>query len=413
MRIAYLDQYFSTPDLPEGTRSYDFALRLARRGHDVHVVTTDRRPGARRRSTLDQGIRVHRLPVQYDHRMTTGRRLRAFASFAVRSIRTARAIKADLVVASSTPLTVAVPAIAAILRRRTPLVFEVRDLWPAVPIAMGVLRSPIARHAAYALERAAYAHSTRVIALSEEMADGIVSAGYPRSCVRTIPNACDPDTFSAPDVSEKRFRDRHEWLGDRPLVVYTGTLGRVNGVSSLVELAAAVLPRRPDIRFACIGDGLEREHVRSRAEQLGVLDVNFYMLPPVPKSQLPDALAAATMATSFVIDVPELAANSPNKVFDVLAAGRPVAVNTDGSLSRLLREAGAGIVLSRDAAAAADQLIEFLEDGERYAKARAAAADLARGPLSRDALFAAFDQVLQEARAEGRVRRALAPRLGP
>lgn len=410
MKIAYLDQYFSTPDLPEGTRSYDFAIRLARLGHEVHVVTTDRRPGAERSTTVLDGVVVERMPIAYEHTMTMSRRLRAFAKFAVLSIRAARAIDADLVVATSTPLTIAIPAIGAQLRRRTPLVFEVRDLWPTVPIAMGLLRSPVARRAAYALERAAYAHSTRVIGLSDEMVDGIVAAGYPRDRVRRISNACDVDTFSGPHVSGERFREAHAWLGDRPLVVYTGTLGRVNGVSALAELAAAVLPKRPDIRFACIGDGVEREEVERRAADLGVLGVNFFLLPPVPKRELPDVLAAATIATSFVVDVPELGANSSNKVFDALAAGRPVAVNIDGSLPRLLQSTGAGLVLSRDASVAAGQLIDFLEDEERYAKARAAAAELAHGALSRDTLFDAFHQVLQEAHAEGRVRIDLAPR---
>jgi glycosyltransferase involved in cell wall biosynthesis len=410
MKIAYLDQYFSTPDLPEATRAYDFAWRLVRDGHEVHVVTTDRRPGAGRRTTVERGITVERLPVPYEHHMSMARRLRSFASFAVRSIRAARAVHADLIVATSTPLTIAIPAIAAQFGRKTPLVFEVRDLWPTVPIAMGLLRSPLLRRAAYALERAAYRHSTRVIALSAEMADGVVDAGYPRDRVRLISNACDPDTFSAPGVSGDRFREQHSWLGDRPLVLYTGTLGRVNAVEAMADIAAAVRPRRPDIRFAIIGDGTEREVVRARAAELGVLDTTFFLLPPMPKQDLPDALAAASVATSFVANIPELGANSSNKVFDALAAGRPVAVNIDGTLPRMLADTGAGLILSRDPADAAGQLIDFLEDEPGHARACAAAAELSTGPLSRDTLYESFAQVLDEALAEGRVRQPLAGR---
>lgn len=409
MRIVYLHQYFRTPEMSGGTRSYEWASRLAARGHDVHVVTSHLPGETLPPAGPDAAFSVHWIPVRYENSMSPRRRLLAFVQFAYRASGIARALNADLVIASSTPLTIVLPALAAMWRRSVPMVFEVRDLWPAVPIAMGALRNPVLRAAATALERLAYRHSTRVIALSEEMADGVAGAGYPRSAVALVPNASDVALFRRDGVDEQaqEFRRSHVWLGDRPLVLYAGALGRANDVSVLAHIAAAAERIMPELRFLVVGAGAEEELVRATARRLGVLNRTFFMLPPQPKKAMPAVLAAATVTTSLFADLPALQANSPNKVFDGLAAARPVAVNNEGSLSRLLRSSGAGIVLPRDPAAAAAELTALVADEQRLRRAREAAGRLGAETFSRDALFPVFERAIDEAAAEGRVVRRL------
>jgi glycosyltransferase involved in cell wall biosynthesis len=413
MRVVYLHQYFVTPSMPGGTRSYEMAVRLASRGHDVQLITSDRSPGAERRVTDEDGVTVHWLPVPYGNEMGTGRRLGAFLDFARRAGGLARRLDPDLLFASSTPLTIALPALQAIAGRPVPLVFEVRDLWPDVPIAMGALRQPGAQQAARLLERTAYRHSTRIIALSEEMRAGVVAAGFPAAATTVIPNGSDVAAFRGRDDEAAAFRARAPWLGERPLVVYAGTLGKVNGLSELVQIAAAARDSAPEVRFLVVGSGAEEPAIRALAESLGVLGVNFFMLPPVPKSEMPAVLNAADLATSFVADIPGLYGESANKLFDAFAAARPVAVNGEGPTADLLRESGAGVVLGREPVAAARTIAQFLGDASRVAAARSAAARLADEHFARDLQFDRFEQVLIEARAEGRVSRALAPRRGP
>jgi glycosyltransferase involved in cell wall biosynthesis len=412
MRIVYLHQYFVTPEMPGGTRSYEWASRLAARGHDVHVVTSDQRPGARARVTVEGGAHVHWIPVPYDNSMSVPRRMLAFLQFAVLAARAARRLRGDVVLATSTPLTIAVPALAAIWGRSTPMVFEVRDLWPDVPIAMGGLRNPLLQRVARALERAAYRSATRVIALSPEMRRGVQRAGFPAEATVLVPNASDVDLFRRPGVEEegRRLRQEHAWLGDRPLVLYAGTLGRVNDVGWLVEVAAQTADLDPEIRFLIVGTGAEWERVSSLAERLGVLGTSLFMLPSQAKEAMPALLAAASITTSPVADIPALAGNSANKVFDGFAAGRPVALNAEGSLGDLLEQTGAGLVLSRDPQVAAKQLVEFLSDPETTARARAVSARLADEAFSRDVLFCEFERAVTEACREGRVVRRLRPR---
>lgn len=411
MRITYLHQYFNTPDMPGGTRSYEMARRLVAAGHEVHLVTSQR--DERRASTGDwllteeAGIRVHWTPVPYSNRLSYRERLRAFLSFAWRSARRAASLGGDMVFATSTPLTIAIPAVYAARKNKIPMVFEVRDLWPELPIAIGALKgfAPIA--VARRLERFAYRNAVRIVALSPGMKDGVIATGYPEDRVTVIPNSCDFDLFNVGPDPGQQVRLCCDWLQERPLVIYAGTIGLINGVDYLARLAAAVHKIDPEIRFVVIGTGKEEQKVRHVAEDLGVLGRSFFMLPCVPKREMPAWLSAADVATSVVIDLRELWANSANKFFDALAAGKPIAINYGGWQADIIRETGAGLLLdAKNIENAATELVRFIRDKERLHQAGVAAKALARERFDRDKLAAQLEQVLIEA-VHGEELRAL------
>jgi glycosyltransferase involved in cell wall biosynthesis len=406
VRIVYLHQYFNTLEMMGGTRSYEMARLLVARGHEVHMVTTQREPrnGVTRRwfDTEVDGIRVHWLPVPYDNRMAYAQRLHAFTRFALGSAGRAASLGGDVVFASSTPLTIALPGIYASRRNGIPMVLEVRDLWPVVPVAVGALTSRASRTAALWLEDFAYRHSARIVALSPDMKTGIERTGYPSERVTVIPNGCDVALFDVGPLPGRAVRQRYEWLGDRPLVVYTGALGLINGVSYLARVAAEVATMDPDIRFVVIGEGRENELVRGIARELGVLERTFFMLPSVPKAEIPGWLSAADVATSVVIDIPELWANCANKVFDALAAARPIVINHEGWLADLIRETDVGLVLPAcDHRRAAEELARALRNRAWLERASATARTLALRRFSRDALVAELEAVLVAAVREG------------
>jgi len=400
VRIVYLHQHFTPPDVPAGSRPYEMALRFAAAGHDVHVVASSRteEPMIVPRSTplAPEGVTVHWIPVKYETRMGFARRMWAFAVFAVLAGWRARKLKADVVLASSTPLTIALPGVFAKRGKRAPMVFEVRDLWPEVPIAMGMLNNVVLRWAAFRLEQFAYRHADAVIALSPGMAEGVVRAGVPAGKVFVIPNACDNAQFDIPAEVGQAFREERPWLGERPLVVYVGTLGRANGVSYLARLAHEVRQIDQEFRFLVVGDGPERVSVARLADELGVLDQTFFMEGWIPKSSVPAALSASDVSTSVFLPIKELEHNSANKFFDTLAAGRPVAINYEGWHADLVREHEAGIVLDPDdLGAAAKSLVTFIRSGSRVEAARRNARRLADGEFDRDRLTAVALGVLE------------------
>ncbi len=393
MRIVYIHQYYCNPRMAGGIRSYEQARRLVERGHTVHVITTDI-TGGKRRQTDDDGIQVHWYPVPYSNEMSYARRIRAFAEFMVLATAKAAGLRADLVFATSTPLTVAVPGVLAARLRRVPFVFEVRDLWPEIPIEMGALRNPLARRLANGLAAFAYRNATEVVALSPGMAAG-VAARRPDVRTTVIPNAADLDMFAVAPAAVQRFRAAHRWLGDRPLIVYTGALGAVNGVDYLVHAARRMRELDPDVQVLIVGHGREWEPTRQLAARHGLLDDTVHMWAKVPKAELPVILGAATMSTSMVRPIRALWDNSANKFFDALAASRPIAINYGGWQSDLLRESGAGLVLDPyDADDAGKQLAGHARDEEWLSRARAAAHRLAVEQFSRDLLFERFEAVL-------------------
>lgn len=376
------------------------------RGHEVNMVTSERSatPGASllRRSgfTVEDGIRVHWLPVPYSNNMGYAQRVWAFAHFAVRSLAKVAAVDNDIILATSTPLTIAIPAVAGQWLQRVPMVFEVRDLWPEVPILIGAIqgRAPVAM--AYWLERFAYRHAQRVIALSPGMAEGVVRCGYPAERVSVIPNFAHLDLFPAPREAGEAFRRRYDWLQDRPWVVYAGTLGRANGVGYLARVAAAMRRLWPEVRFLVVGTGYEEPSIRDLAEKLGVLSRNFFMMAPIPKAETPALLSAASIATSVFANNPAFWTNSANKFFDALAAGRPIAINYGGWQAGLINETGCGLVMpAGDPDRAAVLLSEWLADAGRLQQAGEAAYRLATTRFHPETVVDQFQQVLEEALA--------------
>lgn len=398
MKIVYLHQYFVTPAMPGGTRSYEMARRLVAAGNEVHVVTTDQNAGGGSlwRHSVEAGVHVHWASVPYANEMGNFQRILAFVRFALIAARQAMRIRGDVIFATSTPLTIAIPALIASWWTRRPFVFEVRDMWPDVPIAIGALRNPIAIAVARWLETLTYRRAAHVVALAPGMAADIVAKGVPQEKVTVIPNGSDLDVFSEDPAAARRLREATPWLQDRPLVLFTGALGQVNGVDYLARLAGAVARLDPEVRFVVLGNGRERERIKQTAVDAGILDRSFFLFEAVPKREL----VAWTSAADFTVALftgPRVIWKDAvqNKFFDSLAAGRPVACNFRGWQSEIAEEEGVGLILPHeDIEAAAAQLLARLRDRDWMLAARARALELARGRFNRDRLAEALHQVL-------------------
>ena len=397
MKIIYLHQYFNTPSMSGGTRSYEMAKRFVEYGHEVCMVTSWRENDGRTDwfETVEAGIRVHWLPVPYSNKMSFAQRIAAFGKFAFGAALKAMQLQGDVIFATSTPLTIALPAIIASKIKRIPMVFEVRDLWPELPIAIGALNNPLFKLGAKILEKMAYFNAQHVVALSPGMQDGVIKTGYPRNCVSMIPNSSDIDLFKPDQQKAQEFRNKFEWLQNRPVVIYCGTMGEINGVEYLAKVAKEMLLIDPEVRFLVVGHGKMESFVKSEAENLGVLNKNFFMLQQIPKQQIPDVFAAATISSSTVIDLPNLWANSANKFFDALASGTPVMINHQGWQADLLNETGAGFVVDvKSPKIAAIDLSRRIHDSDWLKEASEAALRLATEKFSRDELAKQLEQVL-------------------
>ena len=370
MQILYLHQFFLTREGAGGTRSYEFARRFVERGHGVRMVT------AGEDSRTVDGIEVVGVRGAYSDYMratamsNVGRML-AFARFALgATLAAVRGPRPDVVYATSPPLTMALPALVASLRWRTPLVFEVRDLWPEAPIQMGALRNPLAQRLARAVERFVYRRSARLIALSP----GIQAALPPGKSV-LVPNSADLDLFD-PARPEGPFQ-----------VSYFGAMGEANDLTAVVEAARLV----PDVTFVLMGDGKRRSDLELAAPP----NVHFRS---GSKTDVARLAAESNACLTLFKDVPVLATNSPNKLFDTFAAGRPAIVNMDGWMRELVERTEAGVyVRAGDAGDLAEKVAWLRDNPHEAARMGANARTLAERDFDRDRLAGRALAVLEEA----------------
>lgn len=388
MRIAYLHQYFTSPELGGGTRSYEFATRWVGAGHEVHVLRIGEHLGPSStawRVDVIEGVHVHTLDLKYSNEMGFVRRLGAFAGYALAATRRLPKISPDAVYATSTPLTVALPALASRLLRRTPFVFEVRDLWPDVPIALGYLSNPILRAAALWLERSAYRKASHVVALAPGMKADIEAKGIPGDKISVIPQGCDTRLFEGADPD--RARESLPELGDGRVYLYAGAIGQANGLRYLIDLATEMEPIDHGARFVIVGEGKERKELEQLAADRGLLDRSVFFLGALNKHQVADWMAAAT-ATLALLTGPRVLWKDAvqNKFFDSLAAGRPIATNNDGWQTQIAVESGVGIMLDpEDPAHAANQLLEMANDRQFMDRVPDNCRELAASRFNREA----------------------------
>lgn len=403
MKFLYFHQHFSTPQGATGTRSYEMAKRLIARGHSVTMVCGSSGAGSsglsqpfdsgRRCGNVD-GIDVIEFDLGYSNKLSFVRRVMVFLLFAWRSIMVAMREDYDVVFATTTPLTAGIPGIVARWLRGKPFVFEVRDLWPELPKAMGVITNPVILGMMSVLEWVSYHSAHRLIGLSPGIVEGIAKRGIPYNRILAVPNGCDLDIFAA---SVEKWRP--EGVKDTDLMaIFTGTHGMANGLNAVLDAAADLKSRgRDDIKLVLVGDGMLKPGLQSRAQAEGLDNVVFH--PPVNKKKLAGLMASADIGMQILANVPAFYyGTSPNKFFDYISAGLPVLNNYPGWLAEMIsaRQCGYAVVPDNPQAFA-NALIQAADHREELPAMGQRARELAMEEYNRDVLGARFVEWLEGA----------------
>ncbi len=338
------------------------------------------------------GVRLVGLPFGYANSQSIHERMGIFLGFAWKSLCLALKEEYDLIFATSTPLTAAIPGIAARWFRGKPFIFEVRDLWPELPKAMG-MKNPLLLGGMWMLEGLAYRSSVACVGLSPGIVEGIARRSPEAHPVALVPNGCDLDIF------HPGLRGPIEVSGIEPgdfVAGFTGAHGRANGLDAVLA-GAAELQRRGNrrVKFLLIGEGSEKPRLMAQVRADGLRNVIF--LPSMPKQQLAAITASLGCGLMFLADIPAFyRGTSPNKFFDYLAAGIPVVNNYPGWLAGMITEAQCGTVVPPgDPVALADVLEQLAADPEACARMGASARRLGETQFSRDALAARFREFLE------------------
>ena len=403
MRIIYFHQHFSTPQGSTGIRSYEMAQALIAKGHEVTMICGSYSGGntglqqpfekGKREGSVD-GIHVIELALDYANDQSFIKRSQVFAKFALSSIKLALSRKYDVIFCTTTPLTAGIPGIFAKLFRRKAFIFEVRDLWPELPKAMGVIKNPIILSLMAALEWLTYKCADRHIALSPGIADGI-ARHVNRKSISTVPNGCDLSIFA----EEQTYWQPDGIENDDFVALFSGTHGIANGLDQIIE-TAKVLKKRgcAKIKFVLIGQGREKDKLMSLAAQHELSNILF--LPPVNKSQLARLMKRANVGLQVLANIPAFYyGTSPNKFFDYIAAGLPVINNYPGWLAEQINANECGIAVPPESPDAfAQALIEMQSNPDRAKHMAANAQQLAEKCYSRQLLAEKFIEVFEDLR---------------
>lgn len=403
MRILYVHQFFATRESSLGLiRSYEFSRRWTEQGHEITVITSSSRlPDEFAKSLfvdgVIDGIRVRSVRVPYSNYMGYGRRIRSFLTFVLGATwLAATAGPHDVVLATSTPLTVGIPGWVASVLRRRPFVFEVRDLWPEAAIQMGAItRTGLLGRAGKALERFLYRRSAQIIGLSPGMVAGVLGEGIDAQRVHMVPNSSDLDLFQ-PGSKDPELVERYG-LANKFVIGYTGAVGPSNAVELNVPDAARMLYEqgRHDIVFIVVGEG---KSLPELAERVAGLPNVVLTSCTIPKAEIPRFTRTADALLVLFADRPILATNSPNKFFDGLATGRPMLVNQPGWTRELVEANECGLYFPPgDGQALARAVLKLADDEALRVRLGANARLLAEKQFDRDILAAQVLDVLKSA----------------
>ena len=401
MHILLIHQAFAALDEPGGTRHHELARYLCSKGHQVTIIAspisylTGDQEGKHVRKQIDNMgvtiIRSYTLPVL--HRSFFWR-VFSFLSFMISSLFNGLMVRnVDLVWGTTPPIFQGPTAWLLARLKGCPFLLEVRDLWPAFAVAVGVLHNKFLIRISEWLERFLYRNADRVIVNSPGYIEHVTARGAEN--VTLIPNGADPTMFD-PQAKGAAFKEEHG-LKDHFVVLYAGAHGMSNDLDVVLD-AAGLLQSDQSIRIVLLGSGKEKPRLMADAEEQGLKNILF--LPPVSKLDMREALAGADVCLAILKPIEMYKTTYPNKVFDYMAAGRPVILAIDGVIRQVVEEANAGVpVPPGDPAAMAAAIRMLASDPKRCQELGKNGRNMVETRFSRNELAEKFITLLESMRS--------------
>jgi glycosyltransferase involved in cell wall biosynthesis len=396
MHLAVFSQYHTSPDCPATSRHYTLLAEIAKH-HRVTLLTT---PAWRSQQLTHEfawvppGVELLEANIPYTNKMGPARRALAFAQYAAWAVRAGRKIdRPDVVWGISTPLTAAWAAARVARYWRVPWVFEVQDLWPSFPVAMGAVPTALARQQLFALEKRLYESAAHIVPLSPDMSRYVENLGIPAAKITTLLNGTDLDLAARATPAAVAALRHAQGLAGQKVVLYAGTFGRANDMPTVVAAAEALVATDPAVMWLFLGHGYYAPLVAAAAARW---PGRIRLVGGQPRHTVFSWFALADVAVVSFLGLPVLNANSPAKLYDALAVSTPVVVTNPGWTKALVEQHGCGwYAPAGDAAALAERLRAVLTDAMGRAAAGARGQALAQLQFDRRILADQMKKILE------------------
>jgi glycosyltransferase involved in cell wall biosynthesis len=398
MHIAVFSQYHTSPDCPATSRHYTLLAEMAKH-HRITLLTT---PAWRSQQLTHEwpwvppGVELLEADIPYNNRMGPARRAWSFAQYAAWAVRAGRRIaRPDVVWGISTPLTAAWAAARVARHWAVPWVFEVQDLWPSFPVAMGAVPTALARQQLFALEKRLYESAAHIVPLSPDMSAYVAGLGIAPASITTLLNGTDLALAARATPAAVAALRQAQGLAGQQVVLYAGTFGRANDMPTVVAAAETLVAAEPSVTVLFLGHGYYAPLVAAAAARW---PGRIRLVGGQPRHAVFTWFALADVAVVSFLGLPVLDANSPAKLYDALAVATPVVVTNPGWTQRLVEEHSCGwYTPAGNATALAHRLQAALANPQALAAAGMRGQALARAEFDRVALATQMRRLLEQA----------------
>jgi glycosyltransferase involved in cell wall biosynthesis len=400
MHILLIHQAFASLNEAGGTRHYEIAHHLAQHGHQVTIITSpvsyltgkaksSRIPWATREFP-EPGIEIIRAYVYPSLHKSFFHRLINFFSFMFSSFWIGLGVKnVEAVWGTSPPIFQGWTAWMLARLKHVPFVFEIRDLWPEFAIAIGVLKNKLLINLSYWLESFLYRHADKIVVNSPGFIPFVSQRGG--KGIELIPNGVEPEMFD-PTNTGQAFRQANQ-LGNDFVVLYAGAHGISNDLDVLLSAAELTVAHK-DIHYVFVGDGKEKANLQQMAAEKQLNNVLF--LPAVAKNEMEEVVAAADVCVAILKPLELYKTTYPNKVFDYLAAGRPIVLAIDGVIREVVEAAQAGVfVFPGNSTEMAKAIVELYKDRAGTKKMGLRGREYVCTHFDRSQMAAQFEELFQ------------------
>ena len=360
-------------------RAAELARHWAEAGHEVFVLTgfpnhptgvvpEEWRPRLRRVIYREKvsGVNVFRTWLWPLPNRKAQERMRNYASFCISAaLRGLTLPRPDAIIATSPQLLVGLAGWWLSFARQIPFVFEVRDLWPESLAAVGVgdenslLHRVLGAAAGFLYQRA-----DRIVVVTPAFREHLIARRHvPAEKIAVVENGVETDVFAPlPQPANDQLR-RELGADGKFLVCYAGTMGMAHGLETLLDAAAQLQQRNPDVRFLLVGEGAEKERIRALAQSRGLANVRF--LDQQPREKMPAFISASDACLVLLKKTEVFKTVIPTKMLESMSVARPVILAVEGQARQILEEACAGLVVEpENARALADAITRLAADRE-------------------------------------------------